>query len=948
MHPHPASRVTSLWARRFLIAVFILLLLLLGTGIAAAAKLFPDPVFPVGPQPVAVAAADFNGDGKIDLATANSLLRSISILLSRGNGEFEPARGFPMGDQPTWLAAADFNADGKVDLAVTESANSMSIFLDDGHGNFVRDDQYPVGDTSSFTPSFVVAADLNLDGIQDLAVASQTSEISVFLGKGDGKFHPATHFQAGGGALSLAVVDFNQDGFPDLAVSTAYEAFEGVVLYGHGDGQFDAPVPLGGGTGGYFIITADFNGDAHPDLAVSDFYLLQASVLLGDGHGGILRRVVIDSFPLSAGWLGSSDFNGDGSPDLATSVGLAFGHGNGDFDPLVPFLSLPAGAAIADLDDDGFPDLAAANDEFTGGVIVLLNDRQGRLGPRVYTTENRAGLIAKGDFTGDGLIDLAGASYFADFIVILPGRADGTFEPEIQVPAAEGIGTFVSGDFDGDGRLDLAYSNPFSSFVSVLRGHGDGSFEAPVDTYLNTGASILVTGDFNADGRTDLVALRYSRNGVQVLLGKPDGTFEVIGPVGPAMAAWAAAVGDLNADGRQDLVAAYTSIDSVTVLLGNGDGTFETGGTYGAGDHLFSLAVGDLNGDGKVDLAAGHALVGVIGPPAAGSLDGCCDAIGRISVLLGQGDGTLGEEHRYAAGLDRHNSIDIADFDHDGHPDLLTSGAAILFGAGDGTFWQPRRFAHFGPGVIEDFNHDGWPDIAVAHLDIVVDLNRGAGPGRLAAHAHADAEVECTSLDGTEVVLDGSTSIGDIELFEWFENFGHPGMHLLGTGETLHAMLHLGPNHITLRVTDAAGAFATDTIIVSIIDTKGPTITVNITPNPLWPPNNKMVDVSALVRATDACGGSVDVKLASIQGEGFAPYGNGKFASNVGGADIGTADFSFQLRAVRAPSKQGAYYMVNYTATDAAGNPSSATGIVRIPHDHRDIPKKGPGQVPIP
>jgi hypothetical protein len=313
---------------------------------------------------------------------------------------------------------------------------------------------------------------------------------------------------------------------------------------------------------------------------------------------------------------------------------------------------------------------------------------------------------------------------------------------------------------------------------------------------------------------------------------------------------------------------------------------------------------------------------------------------------LGQGSGVFAEEQRYEAPIGV--IVGIADFDGDGNPDLLGDSAYILFGAGDGTLGRILQFNHSGSGVIEDFNHDGWPDIAVARLDIVVDLNLGAGRGVLAAHARADAEVECTSARGAEILLDGSDSTGDITLFEWFENYEQPGVHLLGTGAILRVTLPLGTHPITLRVIDLAGTIATDAITVTIVDTMAPKITVDITPNPLWPPNNKMVDVSAHVRATDACGGSVDVKLASIQGDGFAPYGNGKFAGNVSGAGIGTADFSFQLRAARASSKQGAYYMVTYTSTDAAGNQSTATGIVRVPHDHRDIPKHGPGQVPIP
>src|SRR5262245_27170974 len=131
MHLHLTSRVTSYWARYLLISAFILLVI---TGVAAAVNLFPDPVFPTGIQPGAVAAADFNVDGKIDLATVNSNDRS--ILLALGGGEFERELRLSMVGGATWLAAADFNADGKIDLAVTQDTNNLQILLGAGNGTF--------------------------------------------------------------------------------------------------------------------------------------------------------------------------------------------------------------------------------------------------------------------------------------------------------------------------------------------------------------------------------------------------------------------------------------------------------------------------------------------------------------------------------------------------------------------------------------------------------------------------------------------------------------------------------------------------------------------------------------------------------------------------------------------------------------------------------------------
>src|SRR5262245_7026447 len=129
MNQHTSSGPVSLLIRSLLVTGF---LFPLATAALHAANLYPDPAFPVGLSPAAVAAADFNGDGKSDLATANSLSNDLSILLGRGNGEFEPERRIAIEqlyDHPTNVAAADLNADGKIDLAVTYSPNALLIFL---------------------------------------------------------------------------------------------------------------------------------------------------------------------------------------------------------------------------------------------------------------------------------------------------------------------------------------------------------------------------------------------------------------------------------------------------------------------------------------------------------------------------------------------------------------------------------------------------------------------------------------------------------------------------------------------------------------------------------------------------------------------------------------------------------------------------------------------------
>ncbi len=942
MQATPASRAASYAIRTALICA---LALAGGAAAAAAGDLFPDPLFTT-PFSATVVSGDFNGDGAIDLASAGLSSPYVTILLSDGQGRFEPGPAFATAGHPTSLAAADFNADGRIDLAVAEYANSIAIFFGQGDGSFLFIDRYPIGPTPNYNPSFIAAADLNLDGAPDLAVASPTADVSVFYGMGDGTFHGSLHFASGRGNNSLAVLDFNLDGFPDIAIATANESYEGVVLFALGNWDFAPAVPIGGDMGGLFICTADFNRDGKPDLAVSHNSVghvdSHVSMLLGDGTGRVLSRTEIE-IPVAqvpARGLGAADFDGDGVPDLSVSEGVLPGLGDGTFGPLIPYLpQFAAMSAIADLDADGFPDLAAPNG--LDGIAILYNDRAGQLGPRIDPPRSPIWDLVQGDFNGDGLADLVGTREFPSPAFIVMGQPGGMFGPESEIPTAQAIVAMAPGDFDGDGRLDLATVQLFSDSIFLRRGLGNGAFQEPVETVLGFQPGTLVTGEFNGDGRDDLAAFNIDLD-FRVLLARADGTFEVGGQIGPPIEASAAVVGDFDSDGRQDLAVGYRQTQSVTIFSGHGDGTFDTRGSYGAGYQLSSLVVADLNEDGKLDIVSGHAPGPIMPHPGPGP-----GPQAAVSILLGNGDTSFAEQGSYDVG--RFGDVGIADFDRDGHLDILSGSSSILFGTGDGTFGRGHEYAHRGQFVIEDFNQDGGPDIALVDnrfTGIVVALNLTAAP--LAAHANAETEVECASHEGAEVLLDGAASTGDIATFEWFEDYGQTGQMLLGTGETLHVTLAPGAHHITLRVTDPAGAQATDEITVTIADSVAPEIAVQLTPDQLWPANNKMIEVTAHVTATDACGGPIDIKLTSIQEEGFAANGNGKPGGNVSGADLGTADFSFQLRAARPASKQGAAYRITYTATDAAGNHSTATGVVLVTNVKTELRAHGRARPPKP
>ena len=186
---------------------------------------------PLTATPEFIVAGDFNGDGKADLATCNSGLpdrNKVNVLLGNGNGTFQAANVFTVGLDPTFMTTADFNQDGKLDLAVSSSGeNKVSVLLNNGSGLFQAASHYPVGSH----PNSIAAGDFNLDGKTDLAVTNGLSKtFSVLLNNGDGTFKNSLGFIVGQGPLGIGVGDFNVDGKPDVATANHDDGTISVVL----------------------------------------------------------------------------------------------------------------------------------------------------------------------------------------------------------------------------------------------------------------------------------------------------------------------------------------------------------------------------------------------------------------------------------------------------------------------------------------------------------------------------------------------------------------------------------------------------------------------------------------------------------------------------------------------------------------------------------------------
>jgi len=453
---------------------------------------------------------------------------------------------------------------------------------------------------------------------------------------------------------------------------------------------------------------------------------------------------------------------------------------------------------------------------------------------------------------------------------------------------------------------------------------------------------------------------------------------------------WAVAgAGDIDGDGHDDVLVGDQYFDigadplenqgKVSLFRGSALGVETTPAWTAVGAQFKAMCgtsvsgAGDVNGDGFRDIVIGSPQWG----PTYNPDPGTTNLSGRVDVYFGSalGLGTAPGWTAYGApGTTLGYEVSGgADANGDGYDDILTGasgvshpeyreGQIILYyggASGPGAIppWRAesnRSAASFGLvlAFAGDTNGDTLDDILLSSTNYnTAYQHEGAAflyfstptsnlPPRAAIAPIAVQE--CSSPAGTPVLLDASGSVDlnstpgtndDIVAFDWYESYGTPGAVLLGTGETLSVTLGLGTHNVTLDAIDMAGEHDTASTEIVVADTTPPVLSLSLTPALLWPPNHRLVEVTAQIVVAEACSGATfDLATVTSNEPDDAPGGgDGHTTGDIAGAGDVPGDTALLLRAERSGAGAGRVYTVTYLATDGAGNSSVASAAVSVP-----------------
>jgi hypothetical protein len=504
------------------------------------------------------------------------------------------------------------------------------------------------------------------------------------------------------------------------------------------------------------------------------------------------------------------DFDRDGHPDVAianqgsSNVSVSFGKPDGSFQPAVEYATGagPVRIVAGRFDADVRLDLLTANvgNGLAGDLSLLRGKGKGGFrAPMSITAGTLPVDVAVGDFNGDTKPDLVAATSSTNPMVLRLGNGDGTFQPEIPLTVTT-VRSVVVARLNDDVHDDLVTNR------GVALGNGNGTFQALVPFSGGIAPTVVRAGDVNGDDALDVVALSLLQNVVSVMLGNGDGTLQPPRHYVTGNRPTEVAIVDLDGDDAVDLLVSNAGDDHLSILHGNGDGTFDSPSAYSTVASLATrsgsvdAAVADFTGDDVPDVVAANGsaaslLAGIGGGALApfaplaglfgdrvlagdwngnGAADLALTGSGKLTIALGNDDGTFGAPSQYAlSGSDSFpDFLAQAFLDAGTRPDLLVANTgagsvAVFLGDGSSGFTEKPAVpigTMTNSVATGDFDHDGHADLVATHLGGFGALN---GSVKL-AFGNGDGTF------GTPQVLRGGSVAPDSVVVADFDRNGEP------------------------------------------------------------------------------------------------------------------------------------------------------------------------------
>lgn len=685
------------------------LLFLCALRLSAAPAIFDSPRnVAVEGSLLGLREGDFNGDTHLDFVALSDA--GVVLLPGNGDGTFGAMveSDVEAGEE---LEVADVDADGDLDLVLgyrVGTAITFETYRNNGSGSFTAFSTVSTTLELDVAQSDFALGDVTGDGKSDVVMCGAR----YFPGVGNGTFGAPVSLGTCTGPQRVTVFDANADGDGDILLSRA----TGSSLYRNDGGGTFVVVGVSGASGPD-IAVGDIDGNGQPDLTWLDETADDRGILLASATGTYGTRTSGGSMPYgTVRDVIVRDLNGDTRADVIAG-------GNGQVHVWITAADGSAGTRNVWIASGSGASLAAADFDVDGNVDILagggLPSLQFGLPPRPGSAVSllrgsgggalhamRAHLIpgshslmgvSLSDVTGDGELDLVGATW-TNYLVVIPGAGDGDFGTPVATPVATSSDqTPLMADFDSDGKADLVRLEHGNNRFEVWLSNDDGTFTS-AGTVATGEAGLTVTGDFDGDDKLDLARIGNDR--AYFHRGDGAGAFaaavQTVAPPRLSFSSFNLIVGDFNSDGRDDVAG------SSFVLLGQAGGTFTRVASH-RWPFLAPAVAADLNGDGHLD---------VVRPALKNT------AQSHLYVQLGNGDGTFGVHRRLE--IFTHDSLGpgatAADVDGDGNVDVIL-GTVVLFGDGAGWFDGYARFRMHGRGRVAagDVDGNGSPDLVFAN-----------------------------------------------------------------------------------------------------------------------------------------------------------------------------------------------------------------------------------------